>query len=48
MGTSLEMIDRTYGHLIRGSHEAMLARMNARRERLGHSEGTAEASEVVQ
>ena len=40
MGTSLAMIDRTYGHLIRGSESATLARMNERRNRLGHEWGT--------
>jgi len=35
MGTSLEMIDRTYGHLARDSDEAIRARLNARAERTG-------------
>ena len=37
------MIDRTYGHLVRGSEEATIARMNARSERLGHERVTAAA-----
>jgi hypothetical protein len=35
MGTSLEGIDRTYGHLARDSDEAIRARLNARAERTG-------------
>jgi hypothetical protein len=35
MGTSLEMIDRTYGHLARDSDEAIRAWLNARAERTG-------------
>ena len=30
MGTSLKMIDRTYGHLARDSEEAIRARLEAR------------------
>jgi integrase len=30
MGTSVAMIDRTYGHLARDSHDAILARLDAR------------------
>ncbi len=40
MGTSLAMIDRTYGHLIRGSEAATIERINARREGLWHLYGT--------
>lgn len=40
MGTSLAMIDRTYGHLIRGSEAATIDRMNARRKGLWHLHGT--------
>jgi hypothetical protein len=35
MGTSVAMIDRTYGHLARDSEEAIRARLNARAERVG-------------
>lgn len=35
MGTSVAMIDRTYGHLARGSEEAIRARLEARSERSG-------------
>ena len=30
MGTSVEMIDRTYGHLARDSEDAIRARLDAR------------------
>jgi len=30
MGTSLQMIDRTYGHLARDSEDAIRARLDAR------------------
>jgi integrase len=33
MGTSVKMIDRTYGHLARDSEEAIRARLDARRGR---------------
>ena len=46
-GTSLAMIDRTYGHLIRGSEAATIDRMNARREGLWHLHGTDEAVDVA-
>jgi hypothetical protein len=32
MGTSVAMIDRTYGHLARHSEASILARLEARRE----------------
>jgi integrase len=35
MGTSIAMIDRTYGHLARDSQAAILARLNARAGRDG-------------
>jgi len=35
MGTSIAMIDRTYGHLARDSEAAILARLNARAGRDG-------------
>lgn len=35
MGTSVAMIDRTYGHLARDSEEAVRARLNARSRRSG-------------
>ena len=35
MGTSVAMIDRTYGHLARDSEDAIRARLNARAERSG-------------
>jgi integrase len=35
MGTSVKMIDRTYGHLARDSEEAIRARLDARAERSG-------------
>lgn len=33
MGTSVEMIDRTYGHLVRGSHDHVRAKLEARARR---------------
>ena len=35
MGTSVEMIDRTYGHLARDSEDAIRARLDARAGRSG-------------
>jgi len=35
MGTSVAMIDRTYGHLARDSEQAIRARLDARAERSG-------------
>jgi integrase len=35
MGTSIAMIDRTYGHLARDSEDAIRARLNARSDRSG-------------
>ena len=35
MGTSVAMIDRTYGHLARDSEQAIVARLYARAERSG-------------
>lgn len=32
MGTSVKMIDRTYGHLVRDSEQAIRARLDARAE----------------
>ncbi|MGH3023246.1 MAG: hypothetical protein ACRDNI_06280 [Gaiellaceae bacterium] len=35
MGTSVAMIDRTYGHLARDSEASILGRLEARAERSG-------------
>jgi hypothetical protein len=35
MGTSVAMIDRTYGHLARDSEESIQARLDARADRSG-------------
>ena len=35
MGTSVKMIDRTYGHLARDSEDAIRARLDARADRSG-------------
>ncbi len=35
MGTSVAMIDRTYGHLARDSEDAIRARLETRSERSG-------------
>jgi hypothetical protein len=35
MGTSVQMIDRTYGHLARDSEQAIRARLDARAGRSG-------------
>ena len=40
MGTSVEMIDRTYGHLARDSDDAIRARLNARAARSGDEMAT--------
>lgn len=40
MGTSIKMIDRTYGHLARDSEEAIRARLNARATRGGDEMAT--------
>jgi integrase len=44
MGTSVAMIDRTYGHLARDSEAGILARLNARGARTG-AEVVSEAAE---
>jgi len=41
MGTSVAMIDRTYGHLARDSEAAILARLDARTQRDGVEVATA-------
>ena len=42
MGTSVEMIDRTYGHLAQGAEETARAKLNAAYlRRLGHERGIA-------
>jgi hypothetical protein len=35
MGTSVRMIDRTYGHFARDAHDAILDRLNAARAQPG-------------
>jgi hypothetical protein len=35
MGTSIAMIDRTYGHLARDSEDSIRARLDARAGRMG-------------
>ena len=46
MGTSVEMIDRTYGHLAQGAEAAARAKLDAAySRRLGHEQGTAESGE---
>jgi integrase len=40
MGTSVKMIDRTYGHLARDSEQAIRARLNARAARSGDEVAT--------
>jgi len=44
MGTSVAMIDRTYGHLARDSEESIRARLDARAERSGDEVASASAS----
>lgn len=41
MGTSVAMIDRTYGHLARDSEASILARLDARAKRDGVEVATA-------
>jgi integrase len=42
MGTSVEMIDRTYGHLAQGAEQAARAKLDAAyRKRLGQDRATA-------
>jgi hypothetical protein len=42
MGTSVEMIDRTYGHFAQGAEETARAKLDAAySRRLGHERGTA-------
>ena len=38
MGTSLEMIERTYGHLVRGADDAFRSRLDAFAATLGARE----------
>jgi integrase len=46
MGTSVEMIDRTYGHLAQGAEQAARAKLDAAyARRLGHVGAAAEAGE---
>jgi integrase len=46
MGTSLAMLDATYGHLVKGSEEFARARMDAfAADRLRHYRGTDAANE---
>jgi hypothetical protein len=40
MGTSVKMIDHTYGHLARDSEKAIRARLNARAGRSGDEMAT--------
>ena len=44
MGTSVQMIDVTYGHLVKGTHEHVRAKLEARaqREALSATAGAAE------
>ena len=43
MGTSVEMIDRTYGHLAQGAEDAARAKLDAAYvRRSGHERGTAD------
>lgn len=46
MGTSLAMIDRTYGHLARDFEESIRERLAARSRRSGHVQATAGAGEA--
>ena len=43
MGTSVAMIDRTYGHLARDSEASILGRLEARAERSGVEPASGEA-----
>ena len=46
MGTSVEMIDRTYGHLAQGAEESARAKLDAAySRRLGHERGKAKIGE---
>ena len=46
MGTSVEMIDRTYGHLAQGAEETARAKLDAAyRRRLGQERGMAGSGE---
>ena len=46
MGTSVEMIDRTYGHLAQGAEESARAKLDAAyARRLGQEGATAESGE---
>jgi hypothetical protein len=42
MGTSVKMIDRTYGHLAEDSEDAIWARLEARAGRTGVGQASAE------
>ncbi|MGZ4370277.1 MAG: hypothetical protein ACXVE1_15235, partial [Gaiellaceae bacterium] len=43
MGTSVEMIDRTYGHLVRDSHDHVRGLLDGYDETFGHRAGTGTA-----
>ena len=45
MGTSLRMIDKTYGHLARDSEESLRLRLEARAARAGDELATREEAE---
>jgi len=46
MGTSVEMIDRTYGHLAQGAEQSAQAKLDAAyARRLGQDRATAESGE---
>jgi hypothetical protein len=40
MGTSVEMIDRTYGHLAKGTEESARSKLDAHTGRLGQDRAT--------
>ena len=40
MGTSVEMIDRTYGHLAKGAEESARSKLDAHAGRLGQDRAT--------
>ena len=40
MGTSVEMIDRTYGHLAKGAEDSARAKLDAYAGRLGQERAT--------
>ncbi len=46
MGTSVEMIDRTYGHLALGSEDTARAKLDAHADRLGQERATASDGEA--